>query len=641
MKAFIVGTAGHIDHGKTALIRSLTGMDADRLKEEKERGITIDLGFACLLLPEAQIGFIDVPGHERFLHNMLSGIGGIQYLLLTIAADESVMAQTREHFDICRLLGIGQGAVVLTKIDLVDEETLMLTMEEVKELVQGSFLEGAPVFPISNRTGQGIDALKNHLTRTANEIPSDTRQQAARMNVDRVFHRKGFGAVVTGTLLSGTLSREQEIEFLPGRLSSRIRNLQSYGQEVETVRAGRRIAANVHRLEISELHRGMVLAEKDCYEATDTLDVHVELLTYAGCLLKNRSRVHLHIGSEETTARAVLLPNKEIGPGQAAVARLRLERPVVAVHGDRFVLRRFSPPATIGGGMVLHPFPPKRKRGQARLATADPVFIHGAPEEKIFLDLQWSGASGRSPREIGQIFGYSRDHQRDLLRRLQTDGRVCRPIGSEGRVVTRSHLEVAKQKILLALEECHRDHPLSPGIVKEELCQRLFFCPVTDAYLQAVTELLASGQIEVLEGVLCRFGRRVTYNEREISLRQRLEDYYRRRGLQAPRWEEVLEELQESEEQVRYFYQQLLKEGILVRICMEFSLHREALQEALGKIRRRYAKGDAFSVTEFKDLLGLTRKVAIPLLEFLDRQHMTRRMNDRRIWIDSVPLKPS
>lgn len=631
MKSFIVGTAGHIDHGKTALIKALTGIDADRLKEEKERGITIDLGFASLLTPEAQIGFIDVPGHERFISNMLAGVGGVHYLLLVIAADESVMAQTREHFDICRLLGIRQGAVVITKIDLLEPDTLPLVRDEIAELVMGSFLENAPVFLVSSRTGEGIEALKDHLIRTGVDVASRLENGSARLPIDRVFSMKGFGTVVTGTLLSGAFCKDQEVEILPGGLTTRIRNLQSYGEMLPEVSAGRRVAINLHRVAVADLQRGMVVIEKNCYSETQHMEVRLELLPQNSARLRDRDRVHLHLGTEEILARVILFAKKEMAPGDTQPVRLRMEKPIVAIHGDRFIVRSFSPVVTIGGGMVLHPFPPKIGRGKKHPLMEVQGFEHLRPEEKILQDLEWMGSNGRSEAQISKIFGYSPAFRRDCLLSLRQGGSILWPLGSENRAMAQTAMAETKKKILEALQSYHRQLPLSEGWSKEELCQSLFYSPQTEAFTAALHELQEEKKVLVRENTLGLFEHRVVFSEEEMTIKMRLESLFRRQALQPPRWEEVLQEIRESEEQVKYFYQLLLKEGRLVRIQPEIALHREVLQEAIDKMRQAFEIGKPFTIGEFKDVLGLTRKVAIPLLEYFDRQLLTRRMAEHRI----------
>src|SRR5215510_466952 len=364
MKSLIVGTAGHIDHGKSALVRALTGIDPDRLPEEKRRGITIDLGFADLELDDLRIGFVDVPGHERFIKNMLAGAHGIDLLALVIAADESVMPQTREHFDICRLLGVSNGLVVITKTDLVDEEMLALVEDDARELIAGSFLENAPIVSVSSRTGAGMDQLKSQLIEMGKRVPPRSKDFTTRLPIDRAFSMKGFGAVVTGTLISGQIREGDELELLPLKVNVRVRGLQVHNKSVQEAHAGQRTAVNVAGIDTAQIERGMVLAPVGRLRPTQIVDVWIDVLPGAPRAVRSRSRIRFHIGATEVLGRVrVLEQSSQIEPGSGGLAQLRLEAPVVAVHGDRFILRSYSPAETIAGGMILDPFA-TRHRGR-------------------------------------------------------------------------------------------------------------------------------------------------------------------------------------------------------------------------------------------------------------------------------------
>src|SRR5271170_759979 len=367
LKNVIVGTAGHIDHGKSTLVKALTGTDPDRLEEEKRRGITIDLGFAFLDLGDARIGFVDVPGHEKFVRNMLAGVGGIDLVVLVVAADESIKPQTREHFDICRLLGIPRGIVAITKSDLVDPDVLGLVRLEIEDFVRGSFLEGAPIVPVSATTGAGLDALKMELQRIAVATPSKDATYHFRLPIDRAFSMKGFGTVVTGTLVSGALKMEDEVELYSLRKRVRVRGIHSGGKPVTRAVAGQRTAVNLAGIEREEIQRGMVLGPPAVFEPTTRLDARITLLTSARPL-KNRARVHFHQGTAEAIADVVLVTATELAPGQSAFAQLRLDQPVLLLPGDRFILRQFSPVVTIGGGIALDVQAPRHKRVDAGVA---------------------------------------------------------------------------------------------------------------------------------------------------------------------------------------------------------------------------------------------------------------------------------
>ena len=362
MSSLIVGTAGHIDHGKSALVRALTGVDPDRLPEEKRRGITIDLGFADLELNDLRLGFVDVPGHERFIKNMLAGAHGIDLLALVIAADEGVMPQTREHFDICRLLGVRNGLIVITKKDLVDEEMLTLVEDEARELVEGSFLEGAPVINVSARTGAGLDELKSRLEELGKRVPARSGDFTMRLPIDRAFSMKGFGSVVTGTLISGKITEGDELELLPQRVSVRVRGLQVHNQAVHEAQAGQRTAVNLAGIDTAQIERGMVLTTAGRLRPTQVIDVSINVLPSASRALRSRARVRFHIGAAEVLGRIrVLDSSSQIAAGESGFAQIRLESAVVALHGDRFILRSYSPAETIAGGVVVDPFATKHR----------------------------------------------------------------------------------------------------------------------------------------------------------------------------------------------------------------------------------------------------------------------------------------
>ncbi|RMG48984.1 MAG: selenocysteine-specific translation elongation factor, partial [Acidobacteria bacterium] len=357
MKHIIVGTAGHIDHGKTELVKALTGIDADRLKEEKERGITIDIGFAFLTMGDTRFGFVDVPGHERFVKNMLAGVHGIDLVLLVVAADESIMPQTREHFDICRLLRVKSGLIAITKVDLVDEELLQLVEEEVRDFVRGSFLDGAPIIRVSARTGVGLEELKAALVNLGERIQERQSNAVPRLPIDRVFTKRGFGTVVTGTLVSGTLREGESVEILPRQMGATIRGLQVHNKPVEVAHAGERTAVNLQGVGVEDLQRGDVLVPPRRFRPTSMLDARLELLPTAPQPIENRTRVRFHIGTAEIMARVILLDRESLRPGDAALVQFRLERPTFAVAGDRFIIRRYSPQTTVGGGVILDPLP--------------------------------------------------------------------------------------------------------------------------------------------------------------------------------------------------------------------------------------------------------------------------------------------
>ncbi|HLW79423.1 MAG TPA: selenocysteine-specific translation elongation factor, partial [Terriglobia bacterium] len=516
MKYVIVGTAGHIDHGKSALVRALTGTDPDRLEEEKRRGITIDLGFAHLDLGDGlRAGFIDVPGHERFVKNMLAGAGGIDLVLLVVAADESIKPQTREHFDICRMLGVRQGAVVITKADLVDAEMVELVTVEVQEFVAGSFLEGAPVVAVSARTGQGMPALIETLRRLSAAVTPKPAGQPARLPIDRAFVMKGFGAVVTGTLVAGRLETEQEVEIYPLGRRVRVRGIEVHNQSAGEAVAGQRTALNLAGVEAREITRGMTLAAPGWFEATARLDAAISLLPGARPL-KNHAKVHFHCWAAETVAEAVLLDGKELKPGGRAYVQLRMAEPGLYLPGDRFIIRQFSPLATIGGGVILDSQPLRHRLADPSVLAGLEILERGGPEARLALLVEQAGETSESalvartgwqPSEVARV-GKLLDAKQSVLR-----------LGSPPNLyVAARHFETLAARLIAELEKFHQANPLLPGLAKEELRGRLALRASGSTALPS--PLLMNGLLQALsaQGKLRLQGETVQAAGHEIQL---------------------------------------------------------------------------------------------------------------------------
>ncbi len=629
MKHVIVGTAGHIDHGKSALVEALTGTHPDRLEEEKRRGITIDLGFAFLDLNGVRLGFVDVPGHERFVRNMLAGVGGFDLVILVVAADESIKPQTREHFDICRLLGIPRGIVALTKLDLAESDVAELARLEVEEFVRGSFLEGAPIVSVSARTGAGIDALKQELLQVAQAAPVKDATRPFRLPIDRVFVMKGFGAVVTGTLISGSLKPEDEVELFPAGKRVRVRGLHSGGRGVERAVAGQRTAVNLTGVELEEIRRGMVLAAAGLFQTTQRLDARVALLTGAKPL-KSRARVHFHQGTCEAVAEFVPLEAAPLAPGRSALAQIRLDQPVLVLPGDRFILRQFSPLVTIGGGVVLDALAPRHRQRDTGVIPFLETLERGNRED-ILAALLAANPRGLSQPQIVARTGWLDSEIRDVAARLEKSGKL--------RVVEEHPFTVASAESMAScvralreeIEKFHRENPLVPGISREELRARAG--SVRPEMLRAaLTELLKAGAVAVSGDIVGRAGREIVLLPEEARAKEQIEREFERAGLAAPRSEEVLSKLAVEAPRARKLLQILLREKALVKVTEELVLHRTAmthLRELLAAYRRE--RGERLPIAAFKELTGVTRKYAIPLLEYLDREGVTRRVGDERV----------
>ena len=635
MKSVIVGTAGHIDHGKTTLVRALTGVDADRLPEEKRRGITIDLGFAELDLGGVRVGFVDVPGHERFVKNMLAGAHGIDLVALVIAADEGVMPQTREHFDICRLLGVRAGLVVLTKSDAVDEELLELVRLETAELVAGSFLEGAPVVAVSARTGQGMEELKETLRNSALAAPERSAEEVARLPVDRSFTMRGFGAVATGTLVAGEIKEGEELELLPAGTRVRVRGLQVHGASVRAARAGQRTAVNLGGVETAEVERGMVLAPVGRLRPTQILDARLSVLADAPRPLRTRQRVRVHHGALEALARvAVLEESGEVAPGSTGLVQLRLESPVVALPGDRFIVRTYSPQQTCAGGVVLDAHALKhrgRERASAREGLA--ALEGGDRAARLARFVESAGERGLRREELAARTGWRDDVLAAALAEGVGRGSV---VEAEGVLVSSDALRRLQGLAVEEVEAHHRREPLSKGLARETLRERVFARAAPEIFRAALKAAEAHGALVPERDLVRAAGHSLDLSPADAALRERLEAIYREAALEAPALEDAFERAGGAgarREHLRKLLQLLLDAGTLVRVKEDLLFHRESLERltsALGDYAARTPER-LIDVAAFKELSGVSRKYAIPLLEYFDRERVTRRAGDKRL----------
>jgi selenocysteine-specific elongation factor len=636
MRSVIIGTAGHIDHGKTALVRALTGVDADRLPEEKRRGITIDLGFAELDLGDVRASFVDVPGHERFVKNMLAGAHGIDLVALVIAADEGVMPQTREHFDICRLLGVKSGLVVITKADAVDEELLELVEIEAIELVRNSFLEGAPLLIVSSRTGAGIEELKRALHAAALALPPRSSASEARLPIDRAFTMRGFGAVVTGTLVAGEIVEGEEMELLPLGKPVRVRGLQVQGKAVARAAAGARTAVNLGGVETGEIERGMVLAPVGSLHPTQIINAQLELLESAPRALRTRSRVRVHLGTAEVLARLVVLDETgTIEPGQRGFAQLRLEAPVATVTGEHFIIRSYSPQLTVAGGQVLDPLALKhRGRVTEELRARLDTLMNGDHAARLIAFVENAGEHGLRRTDILARTGWRDEIFADALGEAVGRGAVA---DAEGVYVSRERFEQLGAGTLEEVRAFHRREPLARGLLRETLRERRFAHLAPEIFRAVLSQLEERGALSAEREFVRESSHSLTLSEADAALKASLEGIYRKAGLEVPPLEEALARASASKvsrEHGRKILQLLLDAGVLVRVQPELLFHREAL-DALTEKLRRYAEAHApersIDVAAFKDLAGVSRKYAIPLLEYFDRERITRRAGDRRV----------
>ena len=665
MKSIIIGTAGHIDHGKTALVKALTGIDADRLEEEKRRGITIDLGFAHLDLPipageagdapsrlhqeqgkleaakptsglersdktetKLRLGFIDVPGHERFVRNMLAGVGGIDLVLLVIAADESIKPQTREHFEICRLLSIPRGITVITKADLVDEDTLNVVRLEIEDFVRGSFLDvsRSPVVAVSSLKGTGLDELKREIIRLSAEVPVRDTEALFRLPIDRVFTMKGFGAVVTGTLIAGKIKKEEEVEIFPSRKRARVRGVQVHGSSAEQAGAGQRTALNLAGVQLEELARGMTLAAPGLLEPTQRVEVQISLLKEAKPL-KNRARVHLHAFSSETIAEVALHGVTELKPGAAAFAQLRTAEPLLLLPGDRAILRQFSPVITIGGAVVLDAFPLSRQKPEAVEAFLN-TLSSGTRPEALLARIARRGHEGLSLAAAVRETGLKQSVLQPILAALAQQKQILQ---AGDFLLSAGSAQRTREKLLATLDAFHKANPLVGGISKEELREKL---GLHQAVLEALlAQLLRDKKIEVSGEQVRLAGRGVELKDEEAKAKEQIERAFAQAGLKVPLMKEVLEKLPIDRARAQKLVTLLLRDRVLVKLADDLVFHHTALEALRQLMATQKTKTPKIDVPTFKDLVGVTRKYAIPLLEYLDQQRVTRRVGDERIII--------
>ncbi|HLH31243.1 MAG TPA: selenocysteine-specific translation elongation factor [Terriglobia bacterium] len=631
MPHIIVGTAGHIDHGKTALVKALTGIDADRLKEEKQRGITIDIGFAHLALDSnTTLGFIDVPGHERFIKNMLAGVGGIDLVMLVIAADESVMPQTREHLDICSLLHIRQGFTVLTKIDKVDPDIADLAEVEVREFLKGSFLESSPIVRVSSTTRQGIpeliETLRNFVSKTG---PRDA-DEVFRLPIDRCFTMKGFGTVVTGTLVAGRVQKDEEVEILPVQRITRVRGVQVHGHTAGEAVAGQRTALNVQGVEVSDVQRGMVLTVPHLFAPSSMFDCRIELLRSAPGPIELRKRVRFHIGTAEVMAHVVLLGQEHLEPGGSAFAQIRLEQPAFALPGDRFIIRQYSPMVTIGGGEVLDSQPEKHKPSDQRVVEKLKIFAGGKIDEAIATVVEEGALHGIELEKLAARRGMSPARMKERLHGLAKSGRLLILSENPIFVVSSAAFKAAANTAAAAIKKFHQTNPLVQGISREELKSRAFGDISPNVFQALLDKLVAEKKISVTLEVISEFGRKVNLKADEERMRAQLLERFRSLGLQLSSADEVIDYLKLDRTTARKIVQLMLKENALVKINETMVIDRECLDKLVGQLRALKSSNPKLGVSEFKDLTGVSRKYAIPLLEYLDRQRVTRRVGDER-----------
>jgi selenocysteine-specific elongation factor len=633
MKHLILGTAGHIDHGKTSLVKALTGIDTDRLPEEKARGITIELGFAHLELPEASVSFgiVDVPGHERFVRTMVAGVGGMDLVLLVIAADEGIMPQTREHLEICQLLGVKQGLVALTKSDLVDPDWLGLVTEEVRDYLTGSFLDNAPIVPVSSRSGAGLDRLRAVLAELAATVAEKCADGPFRLPVDRVFTVAGFGTVATGTLLSGSVRVGDEVELLPSGRTGRVRGIQTHGAKGDTAAAGQRVALNLQGVEHTEVERGDVVVPRGTYTTTAVVDARLDHLPSAPRALRHRARLRLHSATYEVPAQVILLDRDALQPGETAFVQLRLAHPVLLLPGDPFVLRSFSPPATLAGGRILDPAPPRRRRRSDDALALLAALGGEGDADRLRLLVAETRLTGMPYPELLNRGGLPAKRCEAALASLLSSGEIVLAVREPRIFLSREAVAELKVHLLAEVARYLDENPLKDGIGKEELKTRLprrsdprFFGPLLGA-LEKEGKVLADKDIVKLPG------RKLGTGSGESGLQERVALMLDQGGMEPPTVKEICDTTEKGEKEILEHLNLLARSGRAVKVKSDVFYAPAPLAAVREKLVAFLTAHEGITPPEFRELTGLSRKFMIPLLEYFDQEKVTIRVGDKRV----------
>lgn len=627
MSSYIIGTAGHIDHGKSALVKALTNIETDRFQEEKDRGITIDLGFAYLTLDNGEkVGIVDVPGHEKFIKNMLAGVSGIDLVLLIVAADESVMPQTKEHIDILRFLDIDQGIICITKKDLVEDAFVDLVKEEILEYVEGTFLEDAPMIETSSKTLEGIQELKDLITKKFNEKDRSLLASDFRLPIDRAFTLKGLGTVVTGTLVEGEIKKGDAIEIFPSHLTSKARTIQVHNEEVDSAHAGQRVAINIPNISKEEINRGDVIAPKDTYFVTDLIDVEFSTLKTTKRVIQNNTRLRLYIGTTEVMCRISILNSEMILPGDTVYAQLKLEEPIVCKFNDKFVIRFYSPLETIGGGKVLKSKTTYHKKFDVDVIKMLEVIASGDTRAIVMSYLENNFFESNDLMTVSKYTGLRRVEIKEILEQLMKDEKV---IKIKGVYYSLDYYKVLEGKMIEFMESYHKKNHLENGINKEEIRLKIFKGLDKNHFDILLEESLKKEVIKIDGSEISLFDFNIEYSDEEKKIYDRINHYYQEAGFNPMKLSEVIEELNLKNEE-KVIYNNLLKDEKLIRLSEEITIHKNSLEEAKQQIINYLNENDQITLGEFRDLIDSSRKIVIPILDYFDSINLTVRENDFR-----------
>lgn len=630
MKQVILGTAGHIDHGKTALVKALTGIDTDRLKEEKRRGITIELGFAHLTLPSGIVlGIVDVPGHEKFVKHMVSGAMGIDLVMLVIAADEGVMPQTREHMEICSLLKIRYGLVVITKIDLVDKDWLSLVRDDVSAFLAGTFLQDAPIVEVSSQTREGIKELVATLDELTQNVPERDPGIFFRLPIDRVFTMKGFGTVVTGTSISGHIQVGSEVTVYPRGIRSKVRGIQVHHQDVPSVSAGLRTAINLQGMEKEMLARGDVVAQKNSLKPTYMVDTVLDYLESAPKKLKNRAKVRFHCGTSEIISTVILLDREDLSPGDTCFAQFRLEKPTVVLAKDRFVIRSYSPIRAIGGGSVLNPLPLKKRRFSKESLQELSVLSSGSDREIAEQFIKGSQIQGLSKIELSFLTNLGEKKLDEILNGLLSDTIII-PTDTEDEVFIHADLyNKAKEEMVTILADYHRRFPLKKGLLKEELRSKVTVNIKEKLFNQLIDALIKDSLVAREKDIVWHRDHKIELLEDQEELRKEIEQIYLKAGLEPPYFKDL--DQNKIKRGGRDLLEIMVKDGTLIKVKEDLYFHKKSIEDLKGRLVDFIKEKGEVTTPELKDITRISRKYTIPLIEYFDKIQLTVRIGDKRI----------
>jgi selenocysteine-specific elongation factor len=631
MKHVIIGTAGHVDHGKTTLIRALTHIETDRLKEEQQRGISIEIGFAYFDLPSGRrAGLIDVPGHERFIKNMLAGVGGLDVVILVIAADEGIMPQTREHLNIVSLLQVKRGIVALTKADMVDKEWLDFMQEEIREQLSHTFLADAAIIPVSGVTGLGLEELTLEIDRLTEEVAAKDSFGSARLPIDRVFTISGFGTVVTGTLISGSLTTGDKMEIMPNKLDTRIRSIQVHGQKVNHAYAGQRVAVNLSGVDVSDLHRGHVLCNPGSLQTTLMLDARLQVLPDAVRAVEHRTRIRLYIGTTEVMGRVVPLEQDQIQPGESGLVQLRLEEPIAAAEGDLFILRYYSPMTTLGGGSVIQTNPKKKTRHRIQQVEALRIMEKGSPEHRLLQMLHEASPAFPTREDFLKAHPEFEDADALLEEILQKEQAVTWTVDKKEIIISAAYLQEIYIKMEETLDRFHKKNPLRLGMAKEELRSRVLNQVPSRVFVTLLMLLESDEKLRNVGNVVALPDFKIALNQEQDRLYRAIKERYETSGFEPPGKTELQTEYNKSKDLLPVL-DLLLEEQYLVRLTEEMYYPKHILEKTEQMIYQWFEQNSEISLAEFRDLIQSSRKYALVLIEYFDSQKVTQRQGEKRV----------